>query len=536
MSPKPVLAFQDIKKRFGENLVLDGISFTVQPGEIISLVGENGAGKSTLMNILFGMDVIAQTGGFEGKIYIDGEESGISSPQDAIAKGIGMVHQEFMLIPDFSVMQNIKLNREPVRKNLISRLIGKSLDTIDVAAMRKDAEKAMERVGIDVEPEERIAMLPVGIKQFVEICREVDKENIRLMVFDEPTAVLTETEAEKLLDCIRDFSAHGIASIFISHRLDEVISISDRVVILRDGMLVADEKTENLTKQEIAEKMVGRALVDDYASDRERTISAEDIILEFQNVSVEMPGEELKKASFKVRRGEIFGIGGLAGHGKIAVANAVAGMYPSEGDILLNGEKLHVDRIGEALKHDIAFVSEDRKGVGLLLDQSITNNITFSSMRQKGHFLKKLGFFTQFDKKRAAAEAKRLIGEIGIKCMSPEDPVGSLSGGNQQKVCFARVLLAEPKLLFVSEPTRGIDIGAKKVILNYLQKMNSEQGVTVVMVSSELNELRSVCDRIAIISGGELQGILPPDASNTTFALMMSGDKEVRQEGGSESV
>ena len=532
MATDPMLAFRDIKKSYGDNVVLAGVNFEVQPGEIVALVGENGAGKSTLMNILFGMDVIQETGGFEGRVMVAGQEVSITSPQDAIKYGIGMVHQEFMLIPGFTVMQNIKLNCEPVKKNLISRLIGKSFDTIDKDAMRRDAEKALKRVGIDVEPEDRVAMLPVGLKQFVEICREVDKSGIRLMVFDEPTAVLTETEAEKLLECLRSFAAEGISVIFISHRLDEVMSVSDRVVILRDGVMVINEKTDNLTKQQVAEMMVGRALEADFVSNADRQIRDDDIMMEFRDVSVDMPGEKLKHANLKVRRGEILGIGGLAGHGKIAVANAVAGMYPSTGTVLFNGEKLNVNRIGEALSKDIAFVSEDRKGVGLLLDQSITSNVTFPSMVQKNKYLKKIGVLKLFDTKAAKADTAAMIDRLEIRCMSPDDLVGSLSGGNQQKVCLAGVLLTRPKLLFVSEPTRGIDIGAKKLILNHLKKINAEEGVTIVMTSSELNELRSVCDRIVIVSGGYVQGTLAPNASNIEFALMMSGDPSVQQEGG----
>ena len=531
MGDTPTLQFCGIKKKYGENVVLTGVDFEVQPGEIVSLVGENGAGKSTLMNILFGMDVIRETGGFEGEVRIAGETVHIESPQDAIRYGIGMVHQEFMLIPGYTVMQNIKLNREPVRRTMLSRLIGKSFDLVDKQTMRADAERALHRVGIDADPEELVSMLPVGLKQFVEICREVDKQNIRLLVFDEPTAVLTESEAEKLLDCLRSFAADGISIIFISHRLDEVMEISDRVVILRDGTLVKNDKKENLTKKRIAELMVGRELTDGQLPGKKRELNKDDIILEFQDVSVEMPGEKLVGANIRVRRGEIFGVGGLAGHGKIAVANAVSGMYPVDGRITYNGEQLHIERIGEALRHNIAFVSEDRKGVGLLLDRPITDNIVFSNIIHKKQFLKK-GLIPLYDAKAAREEASRMSQELEIRCKSPDDLVGSLSGGNQQKVCLARALISEPQMLFVSEPTRGIDIGAKKLILERLRKLNEELGITIVMISSELAELRSICDRIAIVACGEIQGILLPNAADADFALMMSADSQMRQRGG----
>ena len=244
-----------------------------------------------------------------------------------------------------------------------------------------------------------------------------------------------------------------------------------------------------------------------------------------------MPGEKLVGANIRVRRGEIFGVGGLAGHGKIAVANAVSGMYPVDGRITYNGEQLHIERIGEALRHNIAFVSEDRKGVGLLLDRPITDNIVFSNIIHKKQFLKK-GLIPLYDAKAAREEASRMIQELEIRCKSPDDLVGSLSGGNQQKVCLARALISEPQMLFVSEPTRGIDIGAKKLILERLRKLNEELGITIVMISSELAELRSICDRIAIVACGEIQGILLPNAADADFALMMSADSQMRQRGG----
>lgn len=532
MNGQPILRFEQIKKKFGENVVLDGVDFQLMPGEVISLVGENGAGKSTLMNILFGMSVIKQTGGFEGTVYMEDKPLAISNPNDAIKHGIGMVHQEFMLIPGFTVAQNIKLNREPLKKNVVGRLCGKAFRTIDWDVERADAKKALERIGIEVDPEERVQMLPVGLKQFVEISREIDKDNLKVLIFDEPTAVLTETEAEKLLKCIRSFSESGIAIIFISHRLDEVMEISDRVVVLRDGRLVENAPVSELTKERIAELMVGRQLTERTTDYSDRKIKEDDYILEFRDVSVDMPGEELKNFNLKVRRGEIIGIGGLAGHGKMAVSNAVSGMYPSTGEVIYNQEKLNVNQTGEALKHEIAFVSEDRKGVGLLLDQSILTNIIFTNLSLKGEFLKSYLFFSQIDNKAARKVADQMIEDLAIRCTSADQLVGSLSGGNQQKVCMARALIAHPKLLFVSEPTRGIDIGAKRLILDELLKINYEQGITVVMLSSELNELREICDRIAIIANGELQGILGPKDSNVKYALMMSGDKSVQQEGG----
>lgn len=251
----------------------------------------------------------------------------------------------------------------------------------------------------------------------------------------------------------------------------------------------------------------------------------EDIILEIKHLRVNMPGERSRDVSLKVRRGEILGIGGLAGHGKTSISNGIFGMYPARGSVHYKGKPLSFGKIGEALNQGMAFVSEDRKGVGLLLNESIALNMVYTDMKVNRRFLKKYGFFSQFDKKSAREVVEQMIQELDIRCTGPDQIVGRLSGGNQQKVCMARALITKPELLFVSEPTRGIDIGAKQLLLNYLVKINKEQGITIVVTSSELNELRTICDRIAIIGSGVVQGILAPDAPNVDFALLMSGEK-----------
>ena len=522
MSREALLHFKNIKKSFSGNVVLDGVDFEIYPGQVIALAGENGAGKSTLMNILFGMSVIRETGGYEGEIIFEGKTVKVQSPEDAMALGIGMVHQEFMLLPGFTVARNIKLNRENLIPTPISKVAGKSYELLDNHQIVVEAGEALKRLGMEINPETTVDKLPVGHMQFVEIAREIDKKNLKLLVLDEPTAVLTESEAEKFLECIRSVADSGIA-VIISHRLDEVMKLADDVVILRDGQLVFKEKTKNTNKNEIAEMMVGRKLEADSMINVNRQFK-DDYILEVKNFRVNMPGEKTKDVSFKVRRGEIFGIGGLAGHGKTSISNGIFGMYPSSGSVLYNGEELNYKKTGEALNKGMAFVSEDRKGVGLLLDESIAMNMVYTDMKVNRNFLKKFGFFSQFDEKTSDEKAEEMIKELYIRCTGPDQIVGRLSGGNQQKVCMARALLSKPKLLFVSEPTRGIDIGAKQVLLNYLVKINKELGITIVMTSSELNELRSVCDRIAIIGQGTVQGILKPDSPNVDFALLMSGE------------
>ena len=528
MENKYVLKMEGITKEYFGNKVLKGVELKVRPGEIHALMGENGAGKSTLMNILFGMPVIHSTGGFGGTIEFNGEPVNIENPHKAMELGIGMVHQEFMLVPGFTVTENIKLGREITNPTVASSIFGSSLEKLDKEAMAADARKALDTIGLGVEEYAKVAGMPVGYMQFIEIAREIDKTGIKLLIFDEPTAVLTETEAERLLDTMRVIASKGIAIIFITHRINEVIDVTDSMTVLRDGTFVERLETKGTTAARIAELMIGRQvekLVDDMEEDT-RKISDEDLMLSLKNFYVDMPGEKVKGVDLKLRRGEILGIGGLAGQGKVGIPNGILGLYPAAGEIEFDGEKIDPAKLGDALHKGIAFVSEDRRGVGLLLNESIEQNIIFTSLQIQGKFLKKYGPFTQFDAKAANQHAKDMIQALDIRCTGPEQYAGRLSGGNQQKVCLARAITMNPKLLIVSEPTRGIDIGAKKLVLELLAKMNREQGMTIIMVSSELNELRSLCDRIAIVSDGKITGIFAPEASDAEYGLAMSGVTE----------
>ena len=528
MENKYVLKMEGITKEYFGNKVLKGVELKVKPGEIHALMGENGAGKSTLMNILFGMPVIHSTGGFGGTIEINGQSVKIDNPHKAMELGIGMVHQEFMLIPGFTVTENVKLGREISSPTVASSIFGKSLEKLDKPAMADDTRRALNTIGLGVEDYARVAGMPVGYMQFVEIAREIDKTGIKLLIFDEPTAVLTESEAERLLDTMRTIASKGIAIIFITHRINEVIDVTDSMTVLRDGTFVDRLETKDTTAARIAELMIGRQvekLVDDMEADN-RKISDDDVMLELKNFYVDMPGEKVRGVDLKLRRGEVLGIGGLAGQGKVGIPNGILGLYPAAGEILFDGQKIDPAKLGDALNKGIAFVSEDRRGVGLLLGESIEQNIIFTALQIKKKFLKKFGPFTQFDDKAAHEHALSMIKALDIRCTGPEQYAGRLSGGNQQKVCLARAITMEPKLLIVSEPTRGIDIGAKKLVLELLAKMNREQGMTIIMVSSELNELRSLCDRIAIVSDGKLSGIFAPDASDAEYGLAMSGVTE----------
>ena len=521
-----LLEFKNVSKIYSDNQVLKDVSFDIKPGEIHALLGENGAGKSTLMNILFGMPVIHTTGGFEGEVLFEGEKVDIMSPFDAMAFGIGMVHQEFMLIPGFTITENVKINREIPKRNILntitSAVFGKRMKTLNFKQMNRDTRKALDKLDMSIEEFTLVRGLPIGYMQFVEIAREIDKTGVKVLVLDEPTAVLTESEAEHLLSAMRTIAAEGIAIVFISHRLDEIINVADRVTILRDGELVVTKDVKDTSTIEIAEYMVGRKVSIERMACEARELSDE-IMLSVKNLHVAMPNEAVRSVDFEVRKGEIFGIGGLAGQGKLGIANGLMGIYEAVGEVTLDGMPFPLNNTRHALKSDVAYVSEDRKGVGLLIEESIEDNIVFTDMGIHSNFLNS---FRIADRKAIRDHARKMIKELDIRCTSEKQHTGRLSGGNQQKVCVARALTQKPKMLFVSEPTRGIDIGAKKLILDLLLEL-SKQGMTIVMTSSELAELCSICDRIAIICEGQVVGVLPPDASPARFGLMMSGIREL---------
>lgn len=521
-----ILKIENLSKSFGDNTVLKDINLELKSGEILGLVGENGAGKSTLMKIIFGMDVIRETGGYNGKIFFDGKEVNFSSPFDALNAGIGMVHQEFSLIPGFKVSENIVLNRESTKNNIMTHLFGEGIRKIDQKDNTKRAQEAISKLGVNLTGQEQINEMAVAYKQFTEIAREIEREHTKLLVLDEPTAVLTEDEAKILLDTMKKLSAKGITIIFITHRLNEIMSVSDKVTVLRDGQLINTVPTKSTNVNQITEWMIGRKV--STSSDVKNVDNSDaENFMEIKDLWVDMPGEMLKGLDLDIKKGEILGLGGMAGQGKIAVANGIMGLFKSKGNVKYKGEDLVLNKPTYPLEKGIFFVSEDRKGVGLLLDESIERNIAFPAMEIKGQFLKKyLGFLNVIDDKAVTDNAKKYIEKLEIKSMGEKQKVAELSGGNQQKVCVAKAFTMEPDLLFVSEPTRGIDVGAKQLVLETLKEYNRERNTTIVVTSSEIEELRSICDRIAIINEGKVAGILPATASILDFGKLMSGIKE----------
>ncbi|MGY0394024.1 sugar ABC transporter ATP-binding protein [Fusobacterium sp.] len=526
-----LLKIENLSKAFGENIVLKDINLEVNPGEIVGLVGENGAGKSTLMKCIFGMPVISETGGYGGKIYFEGKEINFMSPFDALGVGIGMVHQEFSLIPGFKASENVVLNRESTLNSFLEGVFGSRIKAINKKEIDKRAKGALSNLGVDIKSNAMINEMPVAHKQFTEIAREIERENTKLLVLDEPTAVLTEEEAKILLETMKKLSEKGIAILFITHRLDEILSICDKVVVLRDGLLINSVKTEDTDVNQITEWMIGRKIE---GSSEEIRVKKEpkEIAISIKNLWVDMPGEVVKNLSLDIKKGEILGLGGMAGQGKIGIANGVMGLYETKGEIIFNGEKLVLNTPNDPLKRGLFFVSEDRKGVGLLLDSSIEDNIAYPAIQIKNMFFKKaFGIFNIVDERAVAENALGYIKKLEIRCTTEKQKVQELSGGNQQKVCLAKAFTMRPEVLFVSEPTRGIDVGAKKLVLDTIKEYNKKMGTTIIITSSEIEELRSICDRIAIINEGKVEGILPPTADILEFGKMMVGvKKEARDE------
>lgn len=472
MGKAPLLEMKNIKKDFFGNQVLTDINLTLHEGEVVGLVGENGAGKSTLMKILFGADVIRETGGYSGDILINSEKVDFQSPFDAIAAGVGMVHQEFSLIPGFTATENILLNRESKKKSVLSQLFGERMDTLDRPQMDTKAEDSIRKMNVDIDKDMRISKMPVGHRQFTEIARELSKDQLKLLILDEPTAVLTEKEAEALLESIRGMAKRGIAVIFITHRLNEILAVCDKVVTMRDGYVVNESPAKETSVKEITRWMVGREVSGGSAAEKIEDKGADKrTILSIKKLWVDMPGETVRNVNLDVREGEILGIGGLAGQGKLGIPNGIMGLCQAGGQVTFDGQEVDLNNPRKCLDSNFAFVSEDRRGVGLLLDESLEWNISFPAMQVQDKFLKK--YFGGLIKWRDDAAIKEVtdkyIDELKIKCRSSKQKAKELSGGNQQKVCLAKAFALEPKLLFVSEPTRGIDVGAKSLVLQALK-------------------------------------------------------------------
>jgi len=481
-----LLEMCEITKSFPGVRALDGVTFDLHTGELHALVGENGAGKSTLMKVLGGVYPYPEYG---GDIYINGKLRRFRGVREAEEAGIAVIYQELSLVPEMSVAENIFLGREPQRFGVINwdRLYAR-------------ATELLERVHLTVDPRTPIQRLGIGQQQLIEIAKAIS-HNARILVLDEPTAALTDSEVETLVSIIDKLRADGVGMIYISHKLNEVFRLADRITVLRDGRTVGTRNTEELDEARVIALMVGREVSHIFP---EPTHAPGDPVFEVRNITVRdavLPDKVLvKNVSFAVRRGEVLGIAGLMGAGRTELLMGIFGAHagPVSGEVLIEGKKTEIRSPGDAIKHGVGFVTEDRKRYGLVLDQTILNNMTLAGLeRLSGRFI------THVEAESAAGE--RAMQDLRIKAPSVFSISGSLSGGNQQKVVLAKWLLTEPRVLFLDEPTRGIDVGAKQEIYALINRLAST-GLAIVLVSSELPEVLGLSDRIIVLHEGRVTG------------------------------
>ena len=472
----PVLEAQNLSKSFGPVEVLRDVSLSVDRGEVHAIIGENGAGKSTLMKILAGNHSPTR-----GEIRIEGEQVHFSGPVDAERRGIVLVHQEILLAPDLTVAQNIYLGRE----------LPKGL-TVDDKAMNEGAAEALRGLGADIDPKAIVANLSIAQRQLVQIARVLLVPH-KVVIFDEPTASLTPFETEALLKVIMDIRAKGVGVLYISHRLPEVKEIADRVTVLRDGRLVATHEAAELEPADMARLMVGRDVTKLYP-DR-HAAEVRETVLEVGNFSV--PGYA-RDASFVLRKGEILGFAGLVGAGRTELMEGVVGLRRGHGTIRHGGKDAHFRDARESLRAGIAYLSEDRKGKGLLLLKDLATNLTLASI---GRFVRGL----QIDRKKEAQALDEAIREFDIRTGRTDLLAGQLSGGNQQKLLIAKMMMLDPSIVIIDEPTRGIDIGTKEQIYKFIARL-AEEGRSIIVVSSEMPELIGICDRILVMRSGQIVG------------------------------
>ena len=479
---KFLLSMKHISKAFPGVQALDDVQLEIKPGEIHALVGENGAGKSTLMRALSGVARMDS-----GTIYWRGNPVEINQPADAQNLGISMIHQELAVIPYLDVGKNIFLGREP-----LSSIPG----VINWKQLYLNAQEQLDRLGLDIDPRTTVENLTIAQQQIVEVVKALSMD-ASLIVMDEPTSALTEREVEALfahMDKLRDA---GVSVVFISHRLDEVQRVSDRITVLRDGNWIQTSNIRDLTQDDIVKLMVGREIEQEVIT---RSQTSDEIILKVANLS---SGDEVRDVSFDLRRGEILGVAGLVGAGRTALAEAIFGFRKiSAGTIELENKQIKLDSPNQAIDHGFGFVTEDRKEQGLFLNMAVWQNIIIAGLKQ----LTRLGFLRR---KQSVQRSQNLVESLDIKTPSLNQQVRNLSGGNQQKVIIARWLSLQPKILILDEPTRGIDVGAKAEIHNLLRQM-ADDGVGILMISSELPEILGISDRGLVMREGRLVAEFDP--------------------------
>lgn len=470
----------DICKRFGGVVALDHASLHVRKGEIHALMGENGAGKSTLMKILAG-----SLSKDEGNISIGGEKINLRNPKDGIANGISIIYQELMLVGDLSVAENIFLDK-----------LGKDKKIVDFKELRTKAQKYLDQIGFsDIKATDEVSSLSVASQQVVEICKALSR-NASVLILDEPTSVLSNNEVVHLFEVLRKLKEDGVAIIYISHRLEEVMELCDRITIMRDGRYIDTVETKDITKEQLANMMVGRELQDYYPP---RDVEIGPVSFKVENINVK---GKVHNVSFEVREGEVLGINGLVGAGRTEAIRAIFGEDKKDsGKIYLNGKEIVIRNPRQSIRNGIGLLPEDRKTQGVLLELPIRNNITLGCLK-----LFKTVFF-KLSGKKETEYVNKMIDQLSIKVGSIEDDVSSLSGGNQQKVAIAKLLASDCKILLLDEPTRGVDVGAKREIYKIINEFAAKK-YSIVMISSEMQEIMGMCDRVIIMRNGEVKGEL----------------------------
>ncbi|MDU6546713.1 sugar ABC transporter ATP-binding protein [Anaerococcus vaginalis] len=490
------IEMKDIYKSFGKNDVLKGVDFTLNDGEIHALVGENGAGKSTLMNILSG--VLSKD---RGEILIDGKEVDISDTNVAKKYGISFIHQELSDWPELTVMDNIFMNNE-IKNGIF----------LDKAKMRKKCIELLERFDLDINPKTKVSELSVGQRQMMEIAK-ANLNKVNVLILDEPTSALTNNEIDKLFKLIKRLRDKNVSMIYISHRMEEIFSLTNKITVMRDGKSVSVMDTNKTDEREVVSYMVGRDIGDFYP---EMDAEISDVKIELKNFNRE---GFFKDINIKAKKGEVLGISGLMGAGRTEIMRSVFGLDPKDsGEIFIDGKKIEIKNPADAIKNKIGFVTENRQEEGLILDESIRENISLLNFDKfsKNSFI---------DKAKEKNLSDNLVDSFKVKTQSSESKISDLSGGNQQKVVFAKWYAIGPEILILDEPTKGVDVGAKREIYDLIKEL-TKKAVSIILISSDLPELISLSNRIYVIHEGKIQGeLLKKDASQEKIMTLATGGR-----------